>query len=185
MSIVFRAALCAVCASALLLSAARPASAQDANPRAGVSSRAQQKARADERARERSARARRVRAAVPASARTPTKPGAPAQRARRSGSRRARGDSSEPAPASAREERAPGPPSAPPAAAAVDAEIVKDGDTRVKVMKFSGLGIEGRLKSPQLLYFVQRVRAEFERPQLPHRSFMPELERATAREPVR
>jgi hypothetical protein len=71
------------------------------------------------------------------------------------------------------------------AAAGVDAEIVKEGDTSVKVMKFTGLGIEGRLKSPQLVYFVQRVRAEFERPELPHRSFMPELERTTAREPVR
>lgn len=71
------------------------------------------------------------------------------------------------------------------AAAGADAEIVKEGDTSVKVMKFTGLGIEGRLKSPQLVYFVQRVRAEFERPELPHRSFMPELERTTAREPVR
>ncbi|MEY4511355.1 MAG: hypothetical protein RLZZ450_3477 [Pseudomonadota bacterium] len=70
-------------------------------------------------------------------------------------------------------------------AAGVNAQIVKEGDTSVKVMEFSGLGIEGRLKSPQLVYFTQRVRAEFERPQLPHRSFMPELEASTAREPVR
>jgi hypothetical protein len=55
----------------------------------------------------------------------------------------------------------------------------------VKVMEFTGLGIEGRLKSPQLVYFVQRVRAEFDRPLLPHRSFMPELAASTAREPVR
>lgn len=71
------------------------------------------------------------------------------------------------------------------AAAQADSEIVKEGDTSVKVMKFTGLGIEGRLKSPQLVYFVQRVRAEFERPELPHRSFMPELARTTYREPVR
>jgi hypothetical protein len=70
-------------------------------------------------------------------------------------------------------------------AAGVNAQIVKEGDTSVKVMEFSGLGIEGRLKSPQLVYFTQRVRAEFERPLLPHRSFMPELEASTAREPVR
>jgi hypothetical protein len=70
-------------------------------------------------------------------------------------------------------------------AAGVNAQIVKEGDTSVKVMEFSGLGIEGRLKSPQLVYFTQRVRAEFERPQLPHRSFMPELEASTLREPVR
>lgn len=70
-------------------------------------------------------------------------------------------------------------------AASVDAEIVKEGETSVKVMKFSGLGIEGRLKSPQLLYFDQRVRTEFAHPTLPHRSFLPELARTTSREPVR
>ena len=67
----------------------------------------------------------------------------------------------------------------------VDAAIVKEGDTSVKVMSFTGLDIEGRLKSPQLLYFVNRVHAEFERPKLPHRSFMPELERSTQRDPLR
>jgi hypothetical protein len=68
-------------------------------------------------------------------------------------------------------------------AAGVDSQIVKDGDTSVKVMSFTGLDIEGRLRSPQLLYFVNRVHAEFERPKLPHRSFMPELERSTRRDP--
>ncbi len=70
------------------------------------------------------------------------------------------------------------------ATAPVDSEVVKEGDTSVKVMRFSGLDVEGRLKSPQLLYFVNRVRAEFERPKLPHRSFMPELERSTKRDPL-
>jgi hypothetical protein len=69
------------------------------------------------------------------------------------------------------------------AAQGVDSQIVKEGDTTVKVMNFSGLDIEGRLKSPQLLYFVNRVHAEFARPKLPHRSFMPELERSTQRDP--
>jgi hypothetical protein len=71
------------------------------------------------------------------------------------------------------------------AAQGANSEIVKEGDTSVKVMSFSGLDIEGRLKSPQLLYFVNRVHAEFDRPKLPHRSFMPELERSTEQEPVR
>lgn len=71
------------------------------------------------------------------------------------------------------------------AAQGANAQIVKEGDTSVKVMQFSGLDIEGRLKSPQLLYFVSRVHAEFDRPKLPHRSFMPELERSTAEEPIR
>ena len=61
----------------------------------------------------------------------------------------------------------------------------KEGDTEVKMMEFSGLDIEGRLKSPQLLYFVNRVRAEFDRPRLPHRTFMPELEGSTKEEPLR
>lgn len=68
-------------------------------------------------------------------------------------------------------------------AAGADSQIVKEGDTSVKVMSFTGLDIEGRLKSPQLLYFVNRVHAEFERPKLPHRSFMPELERSTQQDP--
>jgi hypothetical protein len=71
------------------------------------------------------------------------------------------------------------------AAQGANAEIVKEGDTSVKMMTFSGLDIEARLKSPQLLYFVNRVHAEFDRPKLPHRSFMPELERSTEQEPVR
>jgi len=70
------------------------------------------------------------------------------------------------------------------AAQGVDSEVVKEGDTSVKVMRFSGLELEGRLKSPQLLYFVNRVRAEFDRPKLPHRSFMPELHRSTQRDPL-
>ncbi len=71
------------------------------------------------------------------------------------------------------------------AAQGANAQIVKEGDTSVKVMEFSGLDIEGRLKSPQLLYFVSRVHAEFDRPKLPHRSFMPELDRSTKEEPIR
>ena len=58
-------------------------------------------------------------------------------------------------------------------------ELVEEGDGKVKVIKFSGLDISGRLKSPQLLYFLNRLRAEFSRPRLPHRSFMPELQRST------
>jgi hypothetical protein len=71
------------------------------------------------------------------------------------------------------------------AAAGANAQIVKEGDTSVKMMSFSGLDIEGRLKSPQLLYFVSRVHAEFDRPKLPHRSFMPELKRSGEQEPLR
>jgi hypothetical protein len=45
----------------------------------------------------------------------------------------------------------------------------------VKTYKFSAVEIEGRLKSPQIIYFLRRVRAEFEAGDLGHRSFMPEL----------
>lgn len=60
-----------------------------------------------------------------------------------------------------------------------DTREVNEGDSKVKVFRFSGLDISGRLKSPQLLYFLNRLRAEFDRPKLPHRSFIPELERST------
>ncbi|MBX3251037.1 MAG: hypothetical protein KF901_27920 [Myxococcales bacterium] len=60
------------------------------------------------------------------------------------------------------------------------ADVVEErGGERVKVFRFSGLDISGRLKSPQLLYFLNRLRAEFDRPKLPHRSFVPELIRST------
>lgn len=54
-----------------------------------------------------------------------------------------------------------------------------EGGNKVKVIEFSGFDVNGRLKSPQLLYFLNRVRAEFDRPRLPHRSFVPELDRST------
>lgn len=50
--------------------------------------------------------------------------------------------------------------------------------TEIKTLEFTGLDIEGQLKSPQMLYFLKRLRAEFEHPRLPHRSFMPELARS-------
>ena len=45
----------------------------------------------------------------------------------------------------------------------------------VKTYTFSAIEVEGRLKSPQIIYFLRRVRAEFEAGLLGHRSFMPEL----------
>jgi hypothetical protein len=48
-----------------------------------------------------------------------------------------------------------------------------DGGTRV--FKFSELDIEGRLKSPQLVYFLRRVRAEFAAGDLGHRPFLREM----------
>jgi hypothetical protein len=48
-----------------------------------------------------------------------------------------------------------------------------DGGTQV--FKFGEIDIEGRLKSPQLVYFLRRVRAEFAAGALGHRSFFHEM----------
>lgn len=60
----------------------------------------------------------------------------------------------------------------------VESDERSEGGEKVKVFRFSGLDVAGRLKSPQLLYFLNRMRAEFDRPRLPHRSFIPELQRS-------
>lgn len=65
---------------------------------------------------------------------------------------------------------------------AAESREVEEGGSKVKVMRFTGLDISGRLKSPQLLYFLNRLRAEFDRPKLPHRSFIPELVRSAHEE---
>jgi hypothetical protein len=48
-------------------------------------------------------------------------------------------------------------------------------DGGARVFKFRELDIEGRLKSPQLVYFLRRVRAEFAAGDLGHRSFLREM----------
>ena len=60
-----------------------------------------------------------------------------------------------------------------------EGDVRKEGATEIKTLEFSGLDIEGQLKTPQMLYFLNRLRAEFDRPELPHRSFMPELSRSS------
>jgi hypothetical protein len=49
------------------------------------------------------------------------------------------------------------------------------GDGGVKTYKFGPVEVEGRLKSPQVVYFMRRVRAEFAAGELGHRSFLREL----------
>jgi len=51
----------------------------------------------------------------------------------------------------------------------------KETKAGVKPYKFGTIEVEGRLKSPQLIYFLRRVRAEFDAGLLGHRSFMREL----------
>jgi len=48
-----------------------------------------------------------------------------------------------------------------------------DGGTRV--FRFGEIEIEGRMRNPQLVYFLRRVRAEFAAGDLGHRTFMREL----------
>lgn len=47
-----------------------------------------------------------------------------------------------------------------------------------KVMDFTGLDVEGKLRTPQLLYFLGRAQEELDRASLEKRSFMPELDRS-------
>ena len=60
---------------------------------------------------------------------------------------------------------------------ALDAGAVEsrtlDGGSRV--FRFGEVEIEGRLRNPQLVYFLRRVRAEFASGDLGHRTFMREL----------
>lgn len=44
-----------------------------------------------------------------------------------------------------------------------------------RVFRFGEVEVEGRLKSPQIVYFLRRVRAEFAAGDLGHRTFMREL----------
>lgn len=44
-----------------------------------------------------------------------------------------------------------------------------------KSYQFQAIEVEGRLKAPQILYFLRRVRAELRVGRLGHRSFLPEL----------
>jgi hypothetical protein len=63
------------------------------------------------------------------------------------------------------------------AAKATDAANVKTKEDKegVKTYKFETVEVEGRLKSPQVIYFLRRVRAEFDAGALGHRSFLGEL----------
>ncbi|WP_394835155.1 hypothetical protein LVJ94_52515 [Pendulispora rubella] len=59
---------------------------------------------------------------------------------------------------------------------------VKTLDSGARVLRFGELEIEGRLRSPQIVYFLRRVRAEFAAEDLGHRTFLRELSE-TRKEP--
>ena len=60
--------------------------------------------------------------------------------------------------------------------------VTSKGDAGAKTFRFTETDVEGRLKAPQLVYFLRRVRAEFAAGDLGHRSFMKELSE-TQRDP--
>lgn len=64
--------------------------------------------------------------------------------------------------------------SPPPAAYAPKVESSED-KAGVKTYRFGPQDVEGRTKSPQIAYFLRRVRAEFDAGELGHRSFLREL----------
>jgi hypothetical protein len=50
---------------------------------------------------------------------------------------------------------------------------------KVKTYNFTSLDVEGKLRTPQLLYFLHRMEAEFDATTPVRRSFLPELKRST------
>jgi hypothetical protein len=52
-------------------------------------------------------------------------------------------------------------------------------DKKEKTYTFGGLDIDGKLKTPQLLYFLNRMKSEFDTTTPDKRSFIPELKRTT------
>jgi hypothetical protein len=55
----------------------------------------------------------------------------------------------------------------------------KPGEKKEKTYTFGGMDIDGRLKTPQLLYFLNRMKSEFDTTTPDKRSFIPELKRST------
>jgi hypothetical protein len=159
--------------AACALASAEPAAAQDKSRAPKTSAGPKRKPEPEAKSKASKRRAEVAPADAAAGARAP----AAANERRASGS--ARSDAKpQPARAQANERH---PTAAPPPLMAADdlaGNVRSEGGTEVKALEFSGLDIEGQLKSPQMLYFLKRVRAEFEHPRLPHRSFMPELARS-------
>lgn len=54
-------------------------------------------------------------------------------------------------------------------------DVTQENEQGEKKYEFEAVEVEGRLKAPQIIYFLRRVRAEFEARRLGHRSFLPEL----------
>jgi hypothetical protein len=58
----------------------------------------------------------------------------------------------------------------------------KKGPVKEQNFNFEGLGLNGRSRSPQLLYFLERANEELERASLQKRSFIPHMVRSLEEE---
>ncbi|HET9988006.1 MAG TPA: hypothetical protein VFQ65_05795 [Kofleriaceae bacterium] len=55
-------------------------------------------------------------------------------------------------------------------------------DGKVKTFDFNGLDLNGRMRTPQLLYFLERANEELERASLEKRSFIPAMAKSVEEE---
>jgi hypothetical protein len=60
----------------------------------------------------------------------------------------------------------------------------KTGKAENKVFDFTAMDLSGRLRTPQLLYFLDRASEELQRASLERRSFIPEMVRSIDEEPL-
>ena len=70
----------------------------------------------------------------------------------------------------------------PPAAETTDNPKVSKKSPKEKTFDFNALGLNGRQRTPQLLYFLERVNEELERASLEKRSFIPHMVRSVDEE---
>ena len=71
-------------------------------------------------------------------------------------------------------------PAAEPAADAKPSDKKKEG--KVQKFDFTGIDLNGRMRTPQLLYFLERANEELERASLEKRSFIPHMVRSVDEE---
>jgi hypothetical protein len=96
------------------------------------------------------------------------------------------------APAAAQRRKTPEPPPAPTAPAdskgkdkdnaAKDKDKTVGSKEKVKNFDFNALDLNGRMRTPQLLYFLERANEELERASLEKRSFIPHMVRSVEEE---
>ena len=83
-------------------------------------------------------------------------------------------------------DRSPKPATAPAAVpvtdGAGDTKKKADGPTKPKNFDFTGLDLNGRMRTPQLLYFLERANEELERASLEKRTFIPHMVRSVEEE---